>query len=52
MTSFVKQTFIETDTEPIPITQQTPKVYKVSTQTEDSNIDPRRSSSLKARMAV
>ena len=50
--SFVKETFTETDTEPIPIVQQTPEVYQVSTQTEDSNIDPRRSSSLKVRMAV
>ena len=52
MISFVKETFTETDTEPIPIVQQTPEVYQVSTQTEDSNIDPRRSSSLKVRMAV
>ena len=33
---------IKFDTEPIPITQQTPEVRKVSRQTEDSNIDPSR----------
>ena len=52
VTSFMNGTFAETDTEPIPITQQTPEVCKVSTQTEDSNIDPRRSSSLEVRMAA
>ena len=52
MTSFVKGTFAETDTEPITITQQTPEVCKVLTQTEDSNIDPRRSSSLEVFMAA
>ena len=52
MTSFVKQTFTETNTEPIPITQQTPEGCKISTQTEDSNIDPKRSSSLEAHMAA
>ena len=52
VTSFVKETFIETDTEPIPITQETPEVYEDSTQTEDSNIDPRRSSSLEVLMAA
>ena len=50
--TFVKGTFAETDTEPIPITQQTPEVCKVSTQTEDRNIDPRRSSSLEVLMAA
>ena len=50
--SFIKETFTETDTKPIPTTQKTPELCKVSTQTEDSNIDPRRSSSLKVRMAV
>ena len=48
----MKGTLAETDTEPIPITQQTPEVCKVSTQTEDSNIDPRRSSSLEVLMAA
>ena len=48
----MKGTFAETDTEPIPITQQTPEVCKVSTQTEDRNIDPRRSSSLEVLMAA
>ena len=52
VTSFMKGTFAETDTEPIPITQQTPEVCKVSTQTEDRNIDPRRSSSLEVLMAA
>ena len=52
MTSFAKETFAESDTKPIPITQQTPEVCKVSTQTEDSNVDPRRSSSLIVRMAA
>ena len=50
MTPFVKETFTETDTEPIPVTQQTPAACQVSTQTEDSNIDPTRSSSLEVRM--
>ena len=50
VTSFVKETFTETDTEPIPITQQTPEACQVSTQTEDSNTDPSRSSSLEVRM--
>ena len=50
MTSFVKETFTETDTEPIPIMQQTPEACQVSTQTEDSNIDPSRISSLEVRM--
>ena len=51
MTSFVKETFTETDTEPIPITQQqTPEACQVSTQTEDGNTDPSRSSSLEVRM--
>ena len=48
----MKETFTETDTEPIPITQQTPEAYQVSTPTEDSNIDPRRSSSLEVGMAA
>ena len=50
VTSFVKETFTEIDTEPIPITQQTPEACQVSTQTEDSNIHPSRSSSLEVRM--
>ena len=50
--SFIKEKFTETDTEPIPITQQTPEVCQVSTQTEDSNIYPRRSSSLEVRMVA
>ena len=50
MTSFVKETFTETDTEPIPITQQTPEACQVSTQTEDSNTDPSHSSSLEVHM--
>ena len=50
MTSFVKETFTEIDTEPIAITQQTPEACQVSTQTEDSNTDPSRSSSLEVRM--
>ena len=48
----MKGTFAGTDTEPVPITQQTPEVCKVSTQTEDRNIDPRRSSSLEVLMAA
>ena len=52
VTSFMKETFTETDTEPIPITQQTQEACQVSTQTEDSNIVPRRSSSLEVRMAA
>ena len=48
----MKETFTETDTEPIPITQQTPEACQVSIKTEDSNIDPRRSSSLEGRMAA
>ena len=52
VTSFVKETFTESNTKPIPITHQTPEVCKVSTQTEDSNIDPRRTSSLEVRMAA
>ena len=50
VTSFVKETFTETDKEPIPITQETPKACQVSTQTEDSNTEPCRSSSLEVRM--
>ena len=42
MTSFLKETFTESEIEPIPITQQTSEVSKVSTQTEDSNIDSKR----------
>ena len=52
VTSFMKEAFTDTDTEPIPLTQQTPEACQVSTQTEDSNIDPRRSSSLEVRMAA
>ena len=52
VTSFVKETLTESDTEPIPIMQQTPEVCKVSTQTEDSNIDARHISSLEVRMAA
>ena len=52
VTSFVKETFTVSDTEPIPITQQTPEVCKASTQTEDSNIEPRRVSSQEVRMAA
>lgn len=48
----VKETFTESDTEPTLITQQTPEKCKASTQTEDSNIDPKRILSLKAHMAV
>ena len=44
VTSFVKETFTETDTKLIPITQQTPEACQVSTKTEDSNTDPSRSS--------
>ena len=51
VTSFVKETFTESDTEPIPITQKTQGVCKVSTQTED-NIDPKCISSLEAHMAA
>ena len=50
VTSFVKETFTETDTEHIPTTQQTPEACQVSTQTKDSNTDPSRSSSLEVRM--
>ena len=39
VTSFAKEIFIEIDTEPILIAQQTPEMCKVSTQTKDSNID-------------
>ena len=39
VTSFAKEIFTEIDTEPILIAQQTPEMCKVSTQTEDSNID-------------
>ena len=46
----MKETFTETDTEPIAITQQTPEACQVSTQIEDSNTDPSRSSSLEVRM--
>ena len=52
MSSFVKEIFIESDTEPIPITQQTPEVCKVSTRAEDSNIDPKRISSLEVHTAA
>ena len=52
MISFINETFTESDIEPIPITQQTPEVCKASTQTEDSNIDPRCISSLEVRMAA
>ena len=52
MTSFLKETLKESDTEPISITQQTPKVRKVSTQTEDSNFDSRRISSLEVCFAA
>ena len=52
MTSLAKETLAESDTKPIPITQQTPEVCKVSVQTEDSNIGPRRSSSLEVRMTA
>ena len=45
VTSFLKETFTESEIEPIPITQQTSEVCKVSTQTEDSNIDSKRISS-------
>ena len=45
MISFLKETFTKTDTEPIPIMQQTPELCQVSTKTENSNIDPRSSSS-------
>ena len=51
-TSFIKETFAESDTEPIPITHQTSEVRQVSTQTEDSNIDSKRISSLEVHMAV
>ena len=50
VTLFVKEIFTETDTELIPITQQTPEACQVSTQIEDSNTDPSRSSSLEVRM--
>ena len=46
----MKETFTETDTEPIPITQQTPEACQASIQTEDSNIDPSRSSFLVVRV--
>ena len=52
MISFINETFTESYIEPIPITQQTPEVCKASTQTEDSNIDPRCISSLEVRMAA
>ena len=52
MISFINETFKESDIELIPITQQTPEVCKASTQTEDSNIDPRCISSLEVRMAA
>ena len=52
VTSFGKETFTESDTEPIPITQQKPEVCQVSTQIEDSNINPRRISSVEVRMAA
>ena len=52
MISFINETFTESDIEPIPITQQTPEVCKASTQTEESNIDPRRISSLEVRMVA
>ena len=52
MTSFVKETFTESDTKYIPITQQTSEVCKVSTQTEDSNSDSKRISSLEVHVAA
>ena len=52
MTSLVKEIFTECDTEPTPTTQHTPEKCKASTQTEDSNIYPKRIVSLKAHMAA